>query len=359
MKLVYFIDGINGMGGMERIIIGKANALSKDYGHDVTIISAYSSEEPICYPIEDGVKVVGLDIKKAKHNCNIFLRFYEQVRVFVQTLSRSRKQISAIKPDVIFFIWVLGAMMLPFVGGKAKRIYESHSSLKNTPHHFFLRLMERYADVVVTLTEGNAKDFSHSKDVRVISNYTQQPDNVAIDYSKKRAIAVGRLSPEKGFDRLIRMWKNTESNHKDWTLDIIGDGPERESLQNQIEELGLKNSIRLCGYSEDIINEYANYSLFLMTSHAEGQGLVLLEAQATALPAVTFDFEYGASDVIKHQKNGLLIPQDDETLFENALNEIVNSESERRRMGQEGREVSKRFTKESIMKTWDELLSSL
>lgn len=356
MKLVYFIDGIQGMGGMERIIIGKANALANELNHDVTIISAYSSDKPICYPIDSKVRFVSLDIEKARHDCNALMLVYEQMRVFLQTLCRTRRQLRQIKPDAIFFVWVLGAIMLPFVGGKARKIFESHSSLSNTPHHFFLRLMEQFADTIVTLTEGNAKEFKHCKDVRVIPNYTQKPSKRVIDYSAKRAIAVGRLDPVKGFDRLIRMWKNTENLHADWTLDIFGEGPLEDELRQQIVSSHLTDSVRLRGYSDNIIDEYSNYSIHLMTSHAEGQGLVLLEAQAAGLPSVTFNFQFGASDVVTNESNGLLVAQDDEIAFQQAMCRIMNSEEDRKRMGEENYRQSCRFTKESIIKLWDKLL---
>ncbi len=358
MKIAYFIDGIHGMGGMERIIIGKANALAEDFGHDVTIISAYKSDQPVCYPLSDKVRLLSLDIQKARHDCNAFMRLSEQVRVFLQSLFRLRRQLQDIKPDAIFFIWVLGAMMLPFVGGKARKIYESHLSRKKTPHHFFLWLMELCADTVVTLTEGDSKLFKHCKDVRIISNYTPKPTKTVSDYGIRKAIAVGRLAQVKGFDRLIRMWKNTERHHVGWTLDIFGEGPLMEELQHQIDSCGLTSSVHLRGYSDNIIDEYANYSVHLMTSHAEGQGLVLLEAQAVGIPSVTFDFEFGASDVITNGKNGLLVPQDDEVAFQTAICQVMDSETERKRMGEESLRQSVLYNKESIMLLWERLLVS-
>ena len=75
-----------------------------------------------------------------------------------------------------------------------------------------------------------------------------------------RIVSVGRLSPEKGYMDLLRLFKVIHSNHKDWVLDIIGDGREKDKLEEYISKNNLESSVTLHGYQDknyidDILNK--------------------------------------------------------------------------------------------------------
>ena len=82
---------------------------------------------------------------------------------------------------------------------------------------------------------------------------------------KKVALAVGRLSNQKGFDRLIALWRGG-AQAPDWRLLIIGDGPERDALRRQIEDAGLERQVSLLPATADVAAYYRQASLYLMTS---------------------------------------------------------------------------------------------
>ena len=79
------------------------------------------------------------------------------------------------------------------------------------------------------------------------------------DYSVRRAMAVGRLDRQKGFDTLIVAWKKVVARYPDWQLDIYGDGPQKEELQRLIVAEGLQQSVFLRGRADDVASEYARH----------------------------------------------------------------------------------------------------
>ena len=124
--------------------------------------------------------------------------------------------------------------------------------------------------------------------------------------TQKRAIAVGRLSRQKGFDMLVEAWALIEKEVPDWKLDIYGQGPLQKELQGQIDGLGLGNA-ELKGFSDDIHKEYMESSLFFLSSRYEGFVLVLMEAMATGPPAVSLRCKEGPEETIDNGINGYLV----------------------------------------------------
>lgn len=216
--------------------------------------------------------------------------------------------------------------------------------------------MERKADAIVCLTHDDAKEFQSAKNVYVIPNFINIPHQKVKDYSCKKAIAVGRLEQQKGFDRLITCWKDVAKLYPDWQLDIYGTGSLYHILQEQITNLGLEKQVKLCGRGENMMKIYPNYSLHVMSSHYEGQGIVMLEAQACGLPSVTFDFKYGANEIIRDEINGIIVRQNDNEAFITAICKMINSESLRHNLGMKAKTMAIQYSKFNIFQKWLELL---
>lgn len=359
MKIVYIIEDFSIKGGAERIISEKANALAIDYGHDVTIISIYKDKRQPSYPLEKGVKLISLEIPFIEHSNNTIIQLINRFYTLIHIIKKLNGTLEIIKPDITFFTMVIGALTLPFAKKAGKRIYESHSARKFTPFHSFFNIMEKKADMVVCLTEDDMLEYKHAKNITVIPNYINSPKYTVDNYAEKSVIAVGRLEEVKGFDRLIKMWKTIAEKHPDWCLHIYGDGSEKDKLQNIINELRLQDKITLCGQTDNIQEKYARHSIHVMTSRYEGLGLVMIEANACGLPSVSFNFEYGASDILKDGENGLLVPQNDRDMFIKALDKMISSEKLRTTMGKKAAIMARKFYKENIIYKWNELLTSI
>lgn len=360
MKIAYVIEDFSIKGGAERILSRKANLLDSTYGHEVTIISIYHDERPQSYPLNKNVRLVSLDVDFTDNGGNVLRKTLNRTKTLLTALRRFNKVVSEIQPDVIFFTMIIGALLLPLCRTKARRVYESHVARPFTPYQRLFTLMERRADVVVCLTRDDARNYTKARETVVIPNFIDYETPPAVkDYSVKKAIAVGRLESQKGFDILINCWKEAAAAHPGWTLDIYGEGSLRQQLQRQIDSCGLQGSVRLQGRCDDMTAAYASNSLHLMTSRYEGQPMTLIEAQACGLPSVVTDFNYGAKDIINDGYNGLIVPQGDTAAYARALSRMMADEALRASCGANARLTAKRFAPAEIMEKWQQLVNRL
>ena len=355
-KLVYVIEDFRVCGGVERIVADKANALSTEYGHEVTIISVYRDDRKQGFRLEPGVRLVSLLVPMAARSGNPIVRTASRVATLLRAARRLNSTLKGIRPDVVFFATTLSALLLPLCKTKARKIFESHSARKFTPYNKLFLPMERTADMVVCLTEDDAKAFKHAKCVRVIPNFISAPRQFVSDYSIKKAIAVGRLEHEKGFDLLIASWRQVAERCPDWQLHIYGEGSCRQQLQGQIDSLGLGGVVKLCGRCADMVSRYAEYSLQIVSSRYEGLSITLVEGQSCGLPAVTVDYEYGARQIVKNGVNAIIVPQGEGKALSDAIIKLACDESLRRSYGLEARKTIRKFSKERIMKMWQEVI---
>ena len=359
MNIVYVIEDYSENGGVERIVSMKANTFYQEYHHQVTVISVYEDKRKQQYILNEGIRLIHLHVPFAKKTRNKVYKLLSRIITLLLAAYRLNKTIKQINPDVVFFTTTLGALLLPLCHTKAKRIYESHLARSFNPFHALFGLMERKADAVVCLTHDDAKEFQLTKNVYVIPNFINIPHQKVKDYSCKKAIAVGRLEQQKGFDRLITCWKDVAKLYPDWQLDIYGTGSLYHILQEQITSLGLEKQVKLCGRGENMMEIYPNYSLHIMSSRYEGQGIVMLEAQACGLPSVTFNFKYGASDIIQNEYNGLIVTQDNQNAFTEAITKLISNSHLRKELGIHALETGDKYDKSNILKKWEDILTTI
>lgn len=103
---------------------------------------------------------------------------------------------------------------------------------------------------------------------------------------------------EKGFLRLIEIWKMVQKDKKyqNWTLTIVGEGELKNTIKEKIKENKLENII-LKPFTKEIEKEYLNASIYVMTSKWEGFGMVLIESANYQFPSIAFDINTGPSDI--------------------------------------------------------------
>ncbi len=131
-----------------------------------------------------------------------------------------------------------------------------------------------------------------------------------------RYLHIGRLSFEKNVDVLLWAFLRIREVQPQATFDIVGDGPALASLKTEAERLGFKESVRFHGFKPrvELPAIYPRYDCFLTASTMETQGLVVLEALASGLPAIGVD-AYALPELILHGRNGYLArPFDDEEI---------------------------------------------
>lgn len=174
---------------------------------------------------------------------------------------------------------------------------------------------------------------------------------------QKILLAVGRLAPQKGFDSLIEAFSQLAKKHADWNLVILGEGPEREQLQDIIVRLGLAGRVQLPGRAGNLGDWYARADLYVMSSRFEGFPNTLAEAMAHGCAAVSYDCDTGPRDIIRHEVDGLLVrPVGDVLALAETLDRLMGDSKWRKEMGSKAIEVRERFSTEKIFGLWQSVV---
>jgi glycosyltransferase involved in cell wall biosynthesis len=159
---------------------------------------------------------------------------------------------------------------------------------------------------------------------------------------------LGRLIPAKGCDLLIRAVARIDGAHRDFVLVVVGEGPERESLETLAKSLGVGQTIRFCGFRTDPEHVYASLDLLVLPSREEGTPLVMLEGMWQEVPVIATAVG-GIPEVIEHRANGILVPSEDPAALAAAIIESLEKPDEARKRALEAK---KRITLEYDVKTW-------
>ena len=169
-------------------------------------------------------------------------------------------------------------------------------------------------------------------------------------------LGVGRLHPQKGFERLVRAFARLDRT--DLHLVILGDGEERAHLQCLSRDLAVGSRVHLPGPVADVAVWYRHALCFVLSSRYEGWPNVLLEAMASGCPTVSFDCAYGPSEIVEDGRSGLLVPQDDIAKLASTIARVVTDGSLRDLLAARGVERAATFSVDTIAPRWLQLVAS-
>jgi GalNAc-alpha-(1->4)-GalNAc-alpha-(1->3)-diNAcBac-PP-undecaprenol alpha-1,4-N-acetyl-D-galactosaminyltransferase len=222
------------------------------------------------------------------------------------------------------------------------------------------RLLYKRASAVVVLTPGIAQwasSFVRSEAIHVIPNpvshHFSKNGRLGPEKGGHRVIAIGRLEEQKGFDMLLRAFARSAQEHPDWSLEIIGDGSEREQLQALAAALRIGDRVNWERAVKEPEKELHRSDLFVLSSRYEGFPLVLLEAMACGLPVVSFDCRSGPREIIHDGEDGLLVPPNDIDALSRAMSSLMAAEDERKRLGERAAHIVERFGLAQIADMWN------
>lgn len=359
MKLVYITNGINGSGGLERVLSIKASILADHYSYDVSILTLNEPNNQPFYEFSPNIKIVR--VNTTRHNSlDYFLSYCRELQ----------KEIYNIQPDIICVCddGLKGFILPVLIKTSAKWVYERHVSklidIKDTDKFFkkiitnvqwmLMGILAKNFDKFVVLTEKNLLEWGRLNNIIVIPNPLSLNNNQTSKLDSKKVICVGKISYQKGQDILVSIWKEIHAKFPNWQLHLYG----KEDL-NFINTDKLGNNIFFHPPEKNILQKYLESSIYVMPSRFEGFGMVLIEAMNCGLPCISFDCNYGPSDIIVNNEDGFLIENGNSDLFKQRLEQLLQDENLRKNMGKKGHDNVERFSANHIVATWNSLFKEL
>lgn len=212
-------------------------------------------------------------------------------------------------------------------------------------------------DAVVSLTEADAEDYrrhlaGHDVLIETIPNSLPDELPATADAAAHRIVAVGRLaSGAKGFDRLIKAFAKIADRHPDWDVRIIGAG-QRARLDKLAAKLGISDRVSLPGSSDRVMDELRSASVLAVSSRFDAFPMIVLEGMSAGLAIVSFDCPQGPREMLTHDVDALVAPQDDLDAFAAMLDRAMGDEELRRRLGVAARETSRQYSTSAVTERW-------
>ncbi len=156
--------------------------------------------------------------------------------------------------------------------------------------------------------------------------------------SGKRLLFVGRLAAVKGLPILIEALQVTKT--QGLRLTIVGDGPDRQTLEETVRKSGLADQVSFLGYrsQDEVAALLGENDVLVLPSFAEGVPVVLMEAMAAGLPVITTRIA-GVSELVAHGQSGLLVAPGHVAALAAAIDEIASDSARASAMGRVGRET--------------------
>lgn len=345
-------------------------------GHDVKILTL--SPNHFSYKQDDVYYISSWDVR----------RIYPQARVAFFIRSRYVKELVNWRPDIIHsqcefssFLFArhiakkTGAPIVHTyhtiyedyqymfikrkIGKKIVKLYSkkllNHTQAVIAPTEKVKHLLERYGvkrEIYTIPTGIDTKNFSWDMSE---SEKNQHKQELGLPLDKKILLFVGRLAQEKNVEELLQFYK--ELNRQDVVLVLVGDGPYRGEIEDEVKELDLTGKVYFTGMvpKDQVASYYHLGDIFVCSSNTETQGLTYAEALASGLPCVCRKDECLAG-IVENGYNGY--QYEDVQDFCNIINDILSSPKNLKLMSARARfsarKLSKQRFSEKVEKVYEE-----
>lgn len=381
-KVLFYSDTVFSFGGVQRVLAEVSKRLAEDV--EVTILTSDAPMDLSMYDYKQSkVQFKTIDYRRPSFLENVFCKGYsflfKTILPHTKTTSRgyalssflpTYRKILANKInegdyDVVVGVHAFQALHIAAISDKIKSktiawIHNSYQALfeKESPYlpgldkHFCYQMQR--LDKVFVLSHADKKQFSDKMHLQTDVMYnplTVQPKGEG-NPSYKRFISVGRFSKgHKGFDLLIDAFSLFAKENRDWTLEIVGEGPEESFYRTLIAQHGLENRIILSPFTRDIQSHYAQSSVYVLSSRWEGFGLVLVEAMAHGLPIIASDLPV-TRELLQGKEVAFLFEKENIRQLADKMLTLANNPTLINQMGKNASVYSEEFQMESIINKW-------
>lgn len=365
MKLLFVISSLRG-GGAEGVMCTLANELSIR-GHKVTLVTTTNHH---AYPLKEQVNLI--ESKSWRFNTvsgSVPSKLFKKIANRFLDFENLRKIIKREKPDLVMSFltqWLTSLVIICKYRIPIIFADRNAAEYKLGRNDFFIRkVLFRLADIVQVMSYHDVAYLKNKyhKVVYMPNPLRFSPISV-VDYEKifdnrKHILAVGRLDPQKGFDKLIEAFSMIASNYPDWDVDICGEDMVRkrysEVLKKKVKEKHLENRVHFIGFHKDIDKIMREHSIFCLSSIHEGFPNVLSEAMANGMACISFDIVTGPHEIIIDGLDGLIVEDQNVEAMSKGLEMLMRNRELRFSFGLHAIENIKRFNKNIIVDKWENL----
>lgn len=357
-KVCFFSGDITRSGGTERVAVQLANALWKEQKYEICFVSLTEGQKEAFYELDPKIRRYRLS-----------KTWINPGPGYLPLIGKLRKFLKEQQIDIIIDIdIVLDVLSIPAAGGlKTKVLSWEHFNCEFEQEVRYRRwisgLTARFADYIVVLTEEDKENYRKilGRKNRISAVYNMVSPMMRRDDVQREnwIITAGRLTYQKGIEYLVRVAVPVLKSHPDWKWLVLGEGEDREILEQAIVENHLENQLLLKGRVSHV-EEYLNRAkLFVLTSRYEGFGMCLVEAMQMQVPCISFDIKIGPSEIITQNKNGVLIPPFAWKLMVRQIDDLLDHPQKLEEMKANTMLGFERFQDETIIRQWNGILDKI
>lgn len=329
---VAFFIGFFGGGGIERMTARLSHGLVKS-GIQVDLIT--SPESPHLWQMPSETRIIDL---KAP---TLYMSLFGLVNYLKKEKPDVLMSADHYQNEIALLAKIISRVNTRLIISERNQLSKTASNatrLKNKLAPLFARFLYPYADAIVAVSQGVAKDLAKTVKIPlssiqtiynpVISSEIIEMSKEPIDHTWFNSgqipivLGVGKLEAQKDFLTLIRAFAKVRQQIQA-RLVILGWGPDRPKLESLIQELGLQDDIYLPGHVKNPYAYMANASVFVLSSAWEGLANVLIEAIAIGTPVVSTDCESGPSEILANGKYGYLTPVGDSDAIATSILQVL------------------------------------
>ncbi len=355
LKIIHVIQNIV-IHGAEKMLVEMA-ILQKKMGHDVVVVSQYAKWGNAFDDLleKEGVRVV---------------YFGKPLGLNFKHMAELTRFMKAEKPDVVHTHLHAAIYLVPYYmsNRKCAKVHTVHSIATyefGRVHRMFQRFAYKFlGEVPVSICESVQKtmlaEYKSLKDPPVIYNSIVRSDfNLEkIPHDNFVFINVASHTDVKNQAMLINAFARTVKENGNVRLRLVGDGPNRQALEQQAKDSGVYEYIEFLGIRSDVAQLLAGADAFVLSSDTEGMPLSILEAMAAGLPVLSTDVS-GSRDVIKNNVNGFITPVGDDRSMSEAMLTVAGDAALTKKISETNRETSKEYDFEVMVNKYMDLYYKL
>lgn len=370
MNLLFFINSLSA-GGAERVTATLANYWAAK-GWQVTMVTITGSDRDF-YRLDPGIRRIALDMAmESRGPAQAVVNNLRRSWALYRILRRERPDIAiAMIPSSNVTLALSGRFAgVPTIG--SERNYPPALMFGRVWDEARRRAYPLLSGLVAQTADSAAWLRTHApaRRIYVIPNPVRYPlpcqpprtspgGVLATLRGDRLLLAVGRLAPQKGVDRLLSAFTDLVPQHPDWSLVVLGEGRERNELIAQAARLGLDGRVAFPGTVGNVGDWFAAADAYVMTSLFEGFPNTLLESLTCGVPSLAVDCMTGPRELIETDVNGLLVPQDDPAALVAGLDRLMGDADLRARLAARAVEARETYAVERIAERWEELFRSV